>query len=129
MTISEAGFEVTVEEIRTMCGVSIPIYQDRTGQLTPAIAWIPTNLFSTFTFIEPPTNLKPCFELSIDKLLQVLNIFGNATSGSSRPLMQSRRRWAGDGEDGAEPNVPLGKGSTAMRMTWDGHGYPLQVDL
>ncbi|KAK1925153.1 Rad1/Rec1/Rad17 [Papiliotrema laurentii] len=78
MTISEAGFEVTVEEIKTLC----------------AIAWIPTNLFSSFTFNKPADEEPPaCFEISLDGLLQCLNIFGNATTaGAGPPAMAVKRR-------------------------------------
>ncbi|WWC89735.1 uncharacterized protein L201_004660 [Kwoniella dendrophila CBS 6074] len=124
MEISEAGFAVTVEEVRTLC----------------AIAWIPTNLFTSFTFNplpEPAT-----FELSLDALLQCLNIFGNAgstvgastsTSSSSKP----KRRWAGEGEvavdDENEDYVASSrKGKekrTGMRMEWKGPGYDLSILL
>ncbi|WWC69155.1 uncharacterized protein I206_103091 [Kwoniella pini CBS 10737] len=122
MEISEAGLAVTVEEVRTLC----------------AIAWIPTGLFTSFTYNPPST--PATFELSLDALLQCLNIFGNAgaSSGASTSTAQSRskRRWAGEGEVGVdeenEEYVSSRKGKekrTGMRMEWGGPGYDLSVLL
>ncbi|WVW82758.1 hypothetical protein I302_104769 [Kwoniella bestiolae CBS 10118] len=122
MEISEAGFAVTVEEVRTLC----------------AIAWIPTNLFTSFTYNPPPT--PATFEFSLDSLLQCLNIFGNAGSTStnvSTSSVKSKRRWAGEGEVGGDEeneeyvvNGRKGKERrTGMRMEWRGLGYDLNVLL
>ncbi|WVQ99013.1 hypothetical protein IAU59_006145 [Kwoniella sp. CBS 9459] len=129
MEISEAGFAVTVEEVRTLC----------------AIAWIPSNLFHEFKFNPPET--PATFELSLDALLQCLNIFGNAGSTSASGAGPSaggggrgKRRWAGEGEgpDIDEDSAGGGAGDsgrrkegkrTGMRMTWMGMGHDLSVLL
>ncbi|RSH93832.1 ssDNA endodeoxyribonuclease [Saitozyma podzolica] len=122
MSISEAGFEVAVEEVRTL----------------GAIAFIPTNLFTSWTF-HPPSE-PAIFELSLDALLQCLNIFGNAGSsgagaGSQTSIGRTRRRWAGEGEDGNDDDDAgtgrgAGKGKrTGMVMSWEGHGEPLRMTL
>jgi cell cycle checkpoint protein len=106
----------------------------------PAIAFIPTNLFQTFTYHPPSPSQGPaCFELSLDALLQVLNIFGNANTGSTSTAnsFQNKRRWAGegDGDDDALGGAAggggkIGKGGrTGMRMSWRGPGWPLSVLL
>ncbi|TXT13614.1 hypothetical protein VHUM_00981 [Vanrija humicola] len=118
MTISGAGFEVTVEEARSMC----------------ATAWVPANLFTDFTFTdEDPA----CFEISLDALLQCLNIFGNAGGGAGVvPAIGSgkKRRWAGEGEerdddDGAWRGAKGRERRTGMRLTWLGTGFPLSILL
>lgn len=47
--------------------------------------------------------------------------------------MNVKRRWAGEGgaENGDEEVVgpSKGKGKTGMMMRWQGHGFPLTVDL
>ena len=95
-----------------------------------AIAFIPTSIFNSYTFNQPEDDQPACFEVSLDGLLQCLNIFGNATTGSSAPSMQIKRRWAGEG-DGQDDDAPVkgGKASTSMRMEWKGHGYPLSMTL
>ncbi|EIW66309.1 hypothetical protein TREMEDRAFT_70218 [Tremella mesenterica DSM 1558] len=117
MSVSEAGFEVTLEEVRTLC----------------AVAWIPVNLFKTFIF--HPSPVPAIVEISLDTMLQCLNIFGNAGSGgAAAPSRQrSSRRWAGDGEQEEEEqdNGPR-KGKekrTQMRMTWEGIGSELMIHL
>ncbi|WWD16204.1 hypothetical protein CI109_100630 [Kwoniella shandongensis] len=129
MEISEAGFAVTVEEVRTLC----------------AIAWIPTNLFTSFTYNPPST--PATFELSLDALLQCLNIFGNAGSSAMSSGAggggRGKRRWAGEGEVGpggggddvedvGERRRGGGGGGekrTGMRMEWKGLGYDLSILL
>lgn len=132
MTVSHAGFEVTVDEVKSMS----------------ATAWIPTNIFSSFTYEEDRD--AESFEISLDALLQCLNIFGNAGGGGA-PMgggggVKSRRRWAGEGEDSAQDGGANGATSgggddwrasrgrdsykrTFMRMTWCGPGSPLQILL
>jgi cell cycle checkpoint protein len=147
MSISEAGFAVTVEEVKTLCGeyytlirapLSLRSYCPLHFVLAYslrflAIAWIPTNLFSEFTFNEP-TDTPACFELSLDGLLQCLNIFGNASTGAaSGPVIRNRPRWAGDGnEDDAQSGQggnKRGAGRTNMRMIWQATGWPLSILL
>lgn len=111
MTVSEAGFEVTVEEVKSLC----------------ATAWIPTNVFGVFTWSGEPA----CFEISLDAMLQCLNIFGNAGAGGGALPAAGRKkqRWAGEGdEDETEWRTAKGR-STGMRMTWAGPGYPLSMIL
>ncbi|OCF40635.1 hypothetical protein I317_05567 [Kwoniella heveanensis CBS 569] len=133
MEISEAGFAVTVEEVRTLC----------------AIAWIPSNLFQKFEF--NPPEIPATFELSLDALLQCLNIFGNAGSvpgsgagpssaGGGSGGGRGKRRWAGEGE-GSDIDDEAGHGGpgdisrrkegkrTGMIMTWPGVGRDLSVIL
>ncbi|BEI81564.1 hypothetical protein CcaverHIS002_0207240 [Cutaneotrichosporon cavernicola] len=111
MTVSQAGFEVTVEEIKSLC----------------ATAWIPTNVFDSFSWTGEPA----CFEISLDAMLQCLNIFGNAgAGGGALPFVgRKKKRWAGEGEeDETEWGASKGR-STGMRMTWSGPGYPLSIIL
>lgn len=115
MTVSPAGFEVTVEEVKSLC----------------ATAWIPSNLFTVFEYTPEDDDEPDCFELSLDAFLQCLNIFGNA-GGTSGPSL-GRRRWAGDGLPG-EDDEPLPRGTdrgknTFMRLTWAGRGSTLDVLL
>lgn len=113
MTVSAAGFEVTVEEVKSLC----------------ATAWIPSNLFSVFEYTPADEDEVDVFELSLDALLQCLNIFGNAggTSGGG-----GKRRWAGDAlpgeDDEPPPRFDRGK-NTFMRLTWAGRGSTLDVML
>lgn len=114
MTVSAAGFEVTVEEVKSLC----------------ATAWIPSNLFTVFEYNPEEEDDVDVFELSLDALLQCLNIFGNAggTSGSV-----GKRRWAGDAVSGEDDDVPfrgIDRGrNTFMRLTWAGRGSTLDVML
>lgn len=118
MTVSKAGFEVTVEEVKSLC----------------ATAWIPVNIFDTFTYTADDAS---CFEISLDALLQCLNIFGNASAGAGAlpGAGKKARRWAGEGEGGDEETsewrTSRGRGEkrTGMRMTWSGPGYPLNIIL
>ncbi|WRT67436.1 uncharacterized protein IL334_004407 [Kwoniella shivajii] len=123
MEITDAGFAVTVEEVRTLC----------------AIAWVPTNLFTSFVY-NPPSN-PATFEISLDALLQCLNIFGNAGAASAttgNSAGRSKRRWAGEGEAGGgeeEADEYSGNGRkgkekrTGMVMKWEGEGHDLNVLL
>ncbi|KAL1410990.1 checkpoint clamp complex protein Rad1 [Vanrija albida] len=117
MTISGAGFEVTVEEARSMS----------------ATAWVPANLFTEFTFGDDEP---ACFEISLDALLQSLNIFGNAGGGAGVvPSVgggSKKRRWAGEGEERDDEDGWRARGRerrTGMRLTWLGTGYPLSILL
>lgn len=119
MTVSKAGLEVTVEEVKSLC----------------ATAWIPTNIFDSFTFTADDAS---CFEISLDALLQCLNIFGNAGAGAG-PLPgagkgKKSRRWAGEGEAGEDESTEWrargrSERRTGMRMTWAGEGHPLTIIL
>ena len=142
MTISEAGFEVTVEEIRTLCGEdledSILLTSTKILSYDVAIAWIPTNLFTTFEFHKSASSEPACFEISLDALLQCLNIFGNAAPSSGGnilpPMARSKRRWAGEDDDsvvGSTDDRPRGgkEKRTGMRMVWSGPGHPLSMLL
>lgn len=121
MTVSKAGFEVTVEEVKSLC----------------ATAWIPTNIFDSFVFTAEEAS---CFEISLDALLQCLNIFGNAGAGAgpipSTGKGKKSRRWAGEGEGGADEESTEWRTTrnnrerrTGMRMTWAGEGHPLSIIL
>ena len=129
MTISEAGFEVALEEVRTLCGKPSAAQKVvRRGLLTPAIAWIPHTLFKSFIF-RPPDE-PATFEISLDSLLQCLNIFGNAgTSGGGTTI--KGRKWAGDNEVPDDEGGPRRgrERRTQMRLTWDGYGSMLDVIL
>jgi cell cycle checkpoint protein len=118
MTISKAGFEVTVEDSKSLA----------------ATAWIPTNIFSSFNFSHDGTEV---FEVSLDGLLQCLNIFGGAgaAGGGKLPLLGGKkRRWAGDGERGEDDDDEWTADKrkerrTGMRLSWAGEGEPLKVLL
>jgi cell cycle checkpoint protein len=145
--ISKAGFEISVEEVRTLCGKSptpthIPFLPDKV-----ATAWIPTTLFDSFTYHPPPSqdasgeetpSEEPsCFEISLDALLQCLDIFGNAApGGGSTSSIRIKRRMAGevdrdpdDPDDSRVTSGGKGRGRTGMRMTWNGPGHDLDVLL
>lgn len=121
MTVSKAGFEVTVDEVKSLC----------------ATAWIPTNIFTTFSY--PDDADAECFEISLDALLQCLNIFGNAGAGAAPGggAGRGRKRWAGDAEDGADKDAAADEDwrvrgrdkRTGMRLTWGGPGFPLSILL
>lgn len=115
MTVSAAGFEVTVEEVRSLT----------------ATAWIPSNIFASFAFRAPEPAV---FELSLDTLLMCLNIFGSAGSGPTKMPAAGgkRRRWAGDGDEPEEEEWAGEKRKerrTGMRLAWAGEGYPVKVLL
>jgi cell cycle checkpoint protein len=112
----------------------------------PATAWIPTTLFDSFTYSPPPSqdasgeetpSEEPsCFEISLDALLQCLNIFGNAApGGGSTSSIRTKRRMAGevdrdaDDPEDSRGSGGKGRGRTGMRMTWNGHGHDLDVLL
>ncbi|KAK4688112.1 cell cycle checkpoint protein, partial [Tremellales sp. Uapishka_1] len=117
MTISDAGFQVSVDDHHTLS----------------AIAYIPCNIFKQFAYTSDHAEIG--LEIDLDTLLQCLNIFGNAgTSGNAPVGDRKRRRWAGDAEEGAEVVEEewrkRGKERvTGMRMSWKGHGDPLQILL
>lgn len=151
MVISKAGFEISVEEVRTLCGASphIPYTFSSFAEHVTATAWIPTNLFDVYTYTAPPTqddsetpSEEPsCFEISLDALLQCLNIFGNAgPTYSVTSSLRTKRRMAGDperetGEDLSTEDTRGSAGSvrskarTGMRMSWRGPGHDLEVLL
>jgi cell cycle checkpoint protein len=132
MTVSKAGFEVTVEDAKSLS----------------ATAWIPTNVFGSYTYTGEGAEV---FELSLDALLQCLNIFGSAggsgvgPAGSGRERRMRRvppnatgaagkKRWAGDVEDEDEEDWAALPGKrkeqrTSMRLAWSGLGHPLTVLL
>lgn len=145
--ISKAGFEISVEEVRTLCGKSLLLPSLPRTLNVSATAWIPTTLFDSFTYCPPPSqnasgeeepSEEPsCFEISLDALLQCLNIFGNAApGGGSTSSIRIKRRMAGevdrdadDPDDSRVSSGGKGKGRTGMRMTWNGPGHDLDVLL
>lgn len=148
MVISKAGFEISVEEVRTLCGKSLRDFSFPPANSAQATAWIPTNLFDVYTYTPPPSqndgespsNEPSCFEISLDALLQCLNIFGNAgpTTGVTSSI-RTKRRMAGDPEtsNGTEESsedmrssaAGSKKGRTGTRMSWRGPGHDLDVLL
>jgi cell cycle checkpoint protein len=145
--ISKAGFEISVEEVRTLCGKSpLPTFPSFPAN-NSATAWIPTTLFDSFTYRPPPSqnasgeeepSEEPsCFEISLDALLQCLNIFGNAApGGGSTSSIRIKRRMAGEVDrdpdeldDSRVSSGGKGRGRTGMRMTWNGPGHDLDVLL
>lgn len=116
-----------------------------------ATAWIPTNLFGVYTYTPPPSqddgetpsDEPSCFEISLDALLQCLNIFGNAgPTYSVTSSLRTKRRMAGDpesgqgtGEDASTEDTrgsavsAKSKARTGMRMSWSGPGHDLEVLL
>lgn len=104
----------------------------------PAVAYIPSHIFSSWTFRR--TDCPATFEFSLDSLLQCLNIFGNAGSSGRENIsnLRSKRRWAGEAENAAGEGgggdeerrwAKERKGMTGMRMEWMGPGYELNLLL
>lgn len=137
---------VTVEDARTLCGTplsSCTICDMKTLTAigctkSPAVAYIPSHIFSSWTFRR--TDFPATFEFSLDSLLQCLNIFGNAGSSGRENIsnLRSKRRWAGEAENvageggGADEErrwAKERKGMTGMRMEWMGPGYELNLLL
>ncbi|WVQ76573.1 hypothetical protein IAR50_006245 [Cryptococcus sp. DSM 104548] len=121
MEVQENMMIVTVEDSRTLC----------------ALSYIPTTIFSSWTFHQP-TDDPPMFEFSLDSMLQCLNIFGNAGSSGKDFNIKAKKRWAGEG-DGLNISGEGGdddrrytrdkRGMTGMRMEWMGPGYELTLLL
>lgn len=112
--------------------------------MLPATAFIPAKLFREFCFdspgLENPQHEMATFEVSIDAMLQCLNIFGSAGSAGApsvtTSLRMKRGRMAGELEEGAlgfdDEGPRRGSGKerrTGMRMTWAGEGEPLCMIL
>ncbi|ODN88451.1 hypothetical protein L198_06723 [Cryptococcus wingfieldii CBS 7118] len=121
MEVQESMMIVTVEDSRTLC----------------ALSYIPTSIFSTWTFHQP-TDDPPMFEFSLDSMLQCLNIFGNAGSSGKDFNIKAKKRWAGEGDGlnlGGEEReddrrfTRDKRGMTGMRMEWMGPGYELTLLL
>ena len=85
---------------------------------------------------QQPTLNNAAFEIPLDTLIECLNIFGTpSVSTTSKP-----KKWKQNAEDGGmdydnDRTGPLdryfpssGKG-TAMRMSYDGTGYPLTLHM
>ncbi|KAG9098772.1 ssDNA endodeoxyribonuclease [Ceratobasidium sp. 370] len=139
MSISEAGITVTVEEARSLI----------------ANAYIPYTIFSSFIFNPPPTNpgasqdsdSQPAviFEVQLDVLLECLNIFGTAGGNlmskaggggsSGEPKTRGKGQGKGKGRDTVDLNVNrldnyfTSSKATALRMSYQGEGYPLTLLL
>ncbi|KAG8688680.1 ssDNA endodeoxyribonuclease [Ceratobasidium sp. 394] len=138
MSISEAGLTVTVEEARSLL----------------ANAYIPYTIFSSYIFNPPPTNpgtsqdsdSQPAaiFEVQLDVLLECLNIFGTAGGnlmtkagggGGGEPKTKGKGQAKGKGRDTVDLNVNrldnyfTSSKATALRMSYQGEGYPLTLLL
>ncbi|KAF8744054.1 Repair protein Rad1/Rec1/Rad17, partial [Rhizoctonia solani] len=137
ISISEAGITVTVEEARSLI----------------ANAYIPYSLFSNYTF-NPPSgdaassqgsdSQSPAavFEVQLDVLLECLNIFGTAggnllakggAGAEQKPRGKAQGR--GKGKEWADLNANrldnyfTSSKATALRMSYQGEGYPLTLLL
>ncbi|KAG8734478.1 ssDNA endodeoxyribonuclease [Ceratobasidium sp. 428] len=140
MSISEAGITVTVEEARSLL----------------ANAYIPYTIFSSFIFNPPPagpaasqdSDAQPAaiFEVQLDVLLECLNIFGTAGGnlmskagggggGGGESKGKAKGQGKGKGRDTVDLNVNrldnyfTSSKATALRMSYQGEGYPLTLLL
>ncbi|CAE6410494.1 unnamed protein product [Rhizoctonia solani] len=139
VSISEAGITVTVEEARSLI----------------ANAYIPYTLFSSYVFNPPQvpgdatasqdSDSQPpaaVFEVQLDVLLECLNIFGtaggNLLAKGGAGVEQKPRGKAqgkGKGKEWADLNANrldnyfTSSKATALRMSYQGEGYPLTLLL
>ncbi|CCO26338.1 cell cycle checkpoint protein [Rhizoctonia solani AG-1 IB] len=135
ISISEAGITVTVEEARSLI----------------ANAYIPYTLFSNYTFNPPSgdaassqaSDSQPpaaVFEVQLDVLLECLNIFGTASGnllakGGAGTEQKPRGKAKGKGKEWADLNANrldnyfTSSKATALRMSYQGEGYPLTLLL
>ncbi|CED83786.1 Checkpoint 9-1-1 complex, RAD1 component [Phaffia rhodozyma] len=138
--ISEAGLSITVEEARTL----------------KSTAYIPNNVFTTYTFNPPPssdldqTPLKSqdsssppplpdaALEINLTHLIECLSIFGTvgSSTGGSDETKKGKSRDDGDSEDdfpGRKKDLMSGEAKgvriTAGRISWAGPGEPLELVL
>lgn len=114
-----------------------------------ARAILPKQIFTTYELNLPPgTNDSVNFEIDLNALLTVLDIFGavgsipSSLGGATGGRGRGRGKWAANGEDGefVNPNGGAGierflvgndKGSklTGMRMIYEGEGFPISLTL
>ncbi|QRV86443.1 cell cycle checkpoint Rad1 [Ceratobasidium sp. AG-Ba] len=141
MSISEAGLMVTVEEARSLI----------------ANAYIPYTIFSSYIFNPPqapqPDSQDPdatpaaIFEIQLDVLLECLNIFGTAGGnlmtksggagggGNAETKAKGKGQGRGKGRETVDLNVNrldnyfVSSKATALRMSYQGEGYPLTLLL
>ncbi|CAE6427393.1 unnamed protein product [Rhizoctonia solani] len=139
ISISEAGITVTVEEARSLI----------------ANAYIPYTLFSSYVFNPPQipgdvsasqgSDSQPpaaVFEVQLDVLLECLNIFGTAggnllAKGGAGVEQKPRGKAQGKakGKEWADLNANrldnyfTSSKATALRMSYQGEGYPLTLLL
>ncbi|KAF8579470.1 Rad1-domain-containing protein [Ramaria rubella] len=146
--LSEAGLTVSVEEAKTLV----------------ARAYVPFSMFDEYKYNPPPQDLSSSqdadpedepsttFEISLDTLLECLNIFGTGAASSSHMSFENRKRkkWKHDSDDSDEGrgrgrekrgrppkgNATIdqffsssGEKKTSMRMTYAGVGNPLTLVL
>ncbi|KAG8865988.1 ssDNA endodeoxyribonuclease [Tulasnella sp. 331] len=138
VNILEAGFSIVAEEARTLVARAI----------------LPYTLFETYNFSPPASKRSDedilqgvSFEVELNALLTVLDIFGGAGSMSSGVPSIGRGgkgKWASRDNDDAEHIEINGTGggieryfqggeragkATGMRMTYIGSGHPLALTL
>lgn len=110
-----------------------------------ARAILPKTLFDTFEFNPPEDEENVQFEIDLQALLTVLDIFGavgsaSITAGSTAGRGRGRGKWGGGGDEGdGEPTtggierflLPSDKSGklTGMRMVYEGEGYPISLTL
>lgn len=163
VNILEAGFSIVVEEARTLVGVYLsPLGLHSSNRAhdcfclsDSARAILPYTLFETYNFNRPANGRRDedapaevSFEIELNVLLTVLDIFGGAGSTSSGGVPSGGRggkgKWAGRDNDDAEHIDINGTGggigkyfqageragkATGMRMTYIGSGHPLALTL
>lgn len=149
MIIEEAGLTISVEEGRTLI----------------ARAYIPVSLFDDFKYTPPPQDKEEqpssqdseadpgtMFAISLETLLECLNIFGTGGSGISQSSLENRKKkkWKHDSDDSDDGGgrrqhkrngIPKGNTTldqffftgggkkTGMRLSYAGAGHPLVLIL
>ncbi|WVO14178.1 hypothetical protein L204_101809 [Cryptococcus depauperatus] len=116
-----------MEILGDMGQISVTVEDSRT--LT-AIAWIPTCIFTSFTF-NPPVNDPPIFEIELESMLHCLYVLGN-TGPIGKGKTLNKRRFADDNDEAGDDEGRWGrdrKGATSMRMEWMGKGHELKMLL
>lgn len=162
---------MSVEEARTLVGMCHCHSQNHTLSKSfnlAARAYIPLSLFDEYTYRPDPQDASSSqgeeadeepmttFTISLDTLLECLNIFGTGSSFLSQASMenQKRKKWKHDSDDSDDGRGNHGKGrgrrgggppkgnttidqffwssnekKTGMRMTYAGSGHPLTLIL
>ncbi|KAI0082857.1 Rad1-domain-containing protein [Panus rudis PR-1116 ss-1] len=174
--VTEGGLVITVEEARTLSGISDwhcerPVDILKVSYLHEAVAFIRKDIFDEYhytpdAFAEPkdpdnsdtededPSQPRTLFEIPLNTFIECLNVLGTANQAVVGPPKRRFRPWnatdqesdhedesQADGEEGpSRANQPRsaasalsggierylgGKKGTALRMTYQGPGYPL----
>lgn len=144
ITISEAGLTVSVEESKILLGRAyIPLIMFDEYKYNPLIQEDQPSQDS-----ENDTDPSTMFEISLDTLLECLNIFGTGFSAISQFALENRKKksWKRESDDSGEDRPRRKKGpkgnatldqyfssvggkKTGMRLSYRGAGYPLVLIL